>query len=90
MLFINNNDIKQGLPQKAFVKSIQLSTGAINHLSSVENKICVSGEDGAVRFYDYQFRIEGWFEDLNSGKWDKDDTSSVLGYSLCIPTNALP
>jgi hypothetical protein len=41
---------------------------ARSHLGSVGNYICVAGEDGAVRFYDFQFRIEGWFEDLNAGE----------------------
>ena len=26
-----------------------------------------AGDDGAVRFYDMQFRIIAWFEDLNAG-----------------------
>ncbi|CAM9252355.1 unnamed protein product [Discosporangium mesarthrocarpum] len=27
----------------------------------------MAGEDGTVRFYDFKFRIEAWFEDLNAG-----------------------
>ena len=29
--------------------------------------LCLGGEDGAVRFYDPQFRLEAWFEDLEAG-----------------------
>ena len=29
--------------------------------------VVVGGADGAVRFYDYQFRVQAWFEDLSAG-----------------------
>jgi hypothetical protein len=58
----------QGPAQRSFLKSIQLWQGPVTHLSSVGSYICVAGQDGAVRFYDHQFRIEGWFEDLSAGE----------------------
>jgi hypothetical protein len=65
-------------PQRCVIKSIQLCQGRITHLSSVKGRyICVAGEDGAVRFYDLQFRIEGWFEDLNAG------TSNACAHTMC-------
>merc|ERR1712023_418275 len=29
--------------------------------------VVVGAADGAVRFYDYQFRVQAWFEDLSAG-----------------------
>ena len=45
------------------------SKGAINYLDVVANQYVVTGgADGAVRFLDLQFRVVGWFEDLDAGE----------------------
>lgn len=49
------------------IKMIRLSEAPIHHLSTVGKYLSVAGEDGAIRFYDFQFRLEAWFEDLNAG-----------------------
>jgi cilia- and flagella-associated protein 251 len=49
------------------VKSLQLHQGPIRVLTASSNHIVTGGEEGFVRFYDLQFRILAWFEDLGAG-----------------------
>ncbi|CAD7951720.1 unnamed protein product [Amoebophrya sp. A25] len=39
----------------------------LNALKIHGNYVVVGSSDGAVRFYDYQFRLQAWFEDLCAG-----------------------
>lgn len=56
------------LAERSAVKMIHLGEGALNVVTTVDDKyVCLAGEDGAVRFYDMQFRLEAWFEDLEAG-----------------------
>jgi len=68
----DNGSIADGtveeLAERSAVKMIHLGEGALNVVTTVDDKyICLAGEDGAVRFYDLQFRLEAWFEDLEAG-----------------------
>ena len=49
------------------VKMLTIGKGSLNYLQALDNYLLCAGEDGAVRFYDYQFRIIAWFEDLQAG-----------------------
>lgn len=53
--------------EKRACKVIRLCEGSVNHLSALRGLLVVAGEDGAVRVYDYLFRLEAWFEDLDAG-----------------------
>lgn len=53
--------------ERAAVKAIGLGEGALTVVTTVDSFIVLAGEDGAVRFYDLQFRLEAWFEDLEAG-----------------------
>jgi len=52
---------------KEFVKVIQLSKESICVLETSNNYLCLAGDDGAVRFYDFSIRLVAWFEDLDAG-----------------------
>mmetsp|Transcript_21112 Transcript_21112/g.27387 ORF Transcript_21112/g.27387 Transcript_21112/m.27387 type:complete len:951 (+) Transcript_21112:86-2938(+) len=72
------------------IKMIRLSEAPIYHLSTTEKYLCVAGEDGSVRFYDFQFRLEAWFEDLNAGPVTSvsfssagpESTGAILSFSV--------
>jgi len=49
------------------VKMLAIGKGSLNYLKALDEYIVCAGEDGAVRFYDYQFRIIAWFEDFDAG-----------------------
>ena len=51
------------------IKVLELCTDSgINIVSTVLDRYLVCGcQDGAVRFFDFQFRIVAWFEDLAAG-----------------------
>jgi WD40 repeat protein len=44
------------------------SNGGLNFISTVGQYIVTGGSDGAVRFFDVQFRIVSWLEDLQAGE----------------------
>ena len=49
---------------------MQLCPGAalnVMHVQSNCESIVVGSSDGCVRLYDYQFRVQAWFEDINAG-----------------------
>ena len=48
-------------------KMLPLSQKGIQVVSTIDDYIVVGSDDGAVRFYDFQFRLHAWFEDLNAG-----------------------
>jgi WD40 repeat protein len=44
------------------------SSSGISLIDTVADKFVVTGgADGAVRFFDFQFRVVGWFEDIQQG-----------------------
>jgi|MDSV01.2.fsa_nt_gb cilia- and flagella-associated protein 251 len=49
------------------VKMLTMGKGGINYMKALDEYLVFAGDDGAVRFYDYQFRIIAWFEDLDAG-----------------------
>jgi WD40 repeat protein len=51
------------------VKVIRLALhGGINFISTIGQYVVTGGSDGAVRFFDVQFRIVSWLEDLQAGE----------------------
>ncbi|KAH0786217.1 wd repeat-containing protein 66-like protein [Histomonas meleagridis] len=49
------------------VKIINLHKSSIQTLEIHENYIVTGGSDGFVKFYDFQFRLIAWFEDIKAG-----------------------
>ena len=50
------------------IKILKLVKSGINLLDTVLDKFLVCGcADGAVRFFDFQFRVVAWFEDIQAG-----------------------
>jgi len=57
---------------KRAVKIIRVSGSdrqgnAVGYMSPSEGFLVIGTDDGAVRFFDYQFRLVAWFEDLEAG-----------------------
>ena len=48
-------------------KMLPLNQQGIQVVSTIDDYIVIGSDDGAVRFYDFQFRLHAWFEDLNAG-----------------------
>ena len=48
-------------------KLIKLHSGALLSLQTVGELLVSGGQDGHVRFFDYDFRVVAWFEDLDAG-----------------------
>lgn len=59
--------VQAGPPERTASKLIRLGEGSLTVVTVVGNFLCLAGEDGAVRFYDLQFRLEAWFEDMEAG-----------------------
>eukprot|EP00727_Mastigamoeba_balamuthi_P001939 m51a1_g11742 hypothetical protein (841) ;mRNA; f:151348-154453 len=54
--------------EKRAMKSVKLHDTAILFIASSADKYLVTGgEDGFIRFYDFQFRLLAWMENINSG-----------------------
>eukprot|EP00746_Dinoflagellata_sp_MGD_P162974 gnl/MRDRNA2_/MRDRNA2_90769_c0_seq1.p1 gnl/MRDRNA2_/MRDRNA2_90769_c0~~gnl/MRDRNA2_/MRDRNA2_90769_c0_seq1.p1 ORF type:complete len:957 (+),score=196.04 gnl/MRDRNA2_/MRDRNA2_90769_c0_seq1:77-2947(+) len=54
--------------ERRAVKIIKLCPDVSLNVLQVHTPFVVVGaSDGAVRFYDYQFRVQAWFEDLSAG-----------------------
>ena len=58
--------------EKSAIKIIRVSGSdsegsAIWFLAPAEGYLVLGSDDGAVRFFDYQFRLVAWFEDLEAG-----------------------
>lgn len=49
------------------IKALQLHQGPIRVLTATPDHIVTGGDEGFVRFFDPQFRILAWFEDLAAG-----------------------
>ena len=57
------------------IKAVQLNNNvAINVLCLQDDMLVTGNQDGTVRFYDFQFRIKAWFENL--------DTKEILSISF--------
>jgi WD40 repeat protein len=48
-------------------KMLPLSQLGIGVVATAGDYVVVGSDDGAVRFYDFQFRLHAWFEDLDAG-----------------------
>ena len=48
-------------------KLIKLHSGALLSLQTVGELLVSGGQDGHVRFFDFDFRVVAWFEDLDAG-----------------------
>ena len=48
-------------------KVVKLHTGAVSCLQTEGEYIVSGGADGHVRFFDFDFRIIAWFEDIDAG-----------------------
>jgi WD40 repeat protein len=55
--------------ERRAVKIIKLCPDVSLNVLQVHDKarVVIGAGDGAVRFYDYQFRVQAWFEDLSAG-----------------------
>mmetsp|Transcript_60099 Transcript_60099/g.127324 ORF Transcript_60099/g.127324 Transcript_60099/m.127324 type:complete len:972 (-) Transcript_60099:21-2936(-) len=55
--------------ERRAVKIIKLCPDVSLNVLQVHDKarVVIGTSDGAVRFYDYQFRVQAWFEDLTAG-----------------------
>lgn len=53
--------------QKRLIKIVTLNQKtSINQLMTIDNSYLVVGNsDGTIRFYDFQFKVAAWFENLN-------------------------
>ncbi|OQS00453.1 hypothetical protein ACHHYP_03538 [Achlya hypogyna] len=58
---------------------------AINFLTDMDGYLVVGANDGAVRFYDFDFRLVAWFEDLCAGP-----VKAVSFANTETPTDATP
>lgn len=61
-------------PDRKAVKIVRLTGGselqkrvALSFLSDMDGYLILGSSDGAVRFYDFDFRLVAWFEDMNAG-----------------------
>eukprot|EP00747_Dinoflagellata_sp_TGD_P162072 gnl/TRDRNA2_/TRDRNA2_179268_c0_seq1.p1 gnl/TRDRNA2_/TRDRNA2_179268_c0~~gnl/TRDRNA2_/TRDRNA2_179268_c0_seq1.p1 ORF type:complete len:1006 (+),score=189.41 gnl/TRDRNA2_/TRDRNA2_179268_c0_seq1:58-3075(+) len=55
--------------ERRAVKIIKLCPDVSLNVLQVHERarVVIGASDGAVRFYDYQFRVQAWFEDLSAG-----------------------
>mmetsp|Transcript_42036 Transcript_42036/g.105703 ORF Transcript_42036/g.105703 Transcript_42036/m.105703 type:complete len:986 (+) Transcript_42036:60-3017(+) len=55
--------------ERRAVKIIKLCPEVSLNVLQVHEKarVVIGASDGSVRFYDYQFRVQAWFEDLSAG-----------------------
>jgi len=53
--------------EKVASKVIQLSEKALRQCVVIGKYLALAGDDGTVRFYDFEFRLEAWFEDMEAG-----------------------
>src|SRR5690606_33428609 len=63
----DSSDPNATVIDKRALKVVRVHKSAINVLTSVGRFIVTGGEDGCVRFFDFQLRIEAWYEEFNGG-----------------------
>jgi WD40 repeat protein/Ca2+-binding EF-hand superfamily protein len=56
-----------GKSEDSLAGSLGTSTTGGGDIRASGSYLVIAGEDGAVRFFDFQFRIEAWFEDIDAG-----------------------
>ncbi|KAF1330736.1 Wd repeat-containing protein 66, partial [Globisporangium splendens] len=61
-------------PDRKAVKIVRLAGGselqkevALTFIADMDGHLILGSSDGAVRFYDFDFRLVTWFEDMNAG-----------------------
>ena len=64
------------------VKLVKLANNnsSLNFITTQGNYFVTGSADGAVKFYDFQFRLLAWFEDLSGG------AVNSISFSLCDPS----
>ncbi|KAF4036612.1 WD domain G-beta repeat [Phytophthora infestans] len=74
-------------PERKAVKIVRLAGGAepqhkvaLTVLVDMDGYLVIGSSDGAVRFYDFDFRLVSWFEDMNAGP--------VTSVSFALPASA--
>ncbi|KAG1711729.1 hypothetical protein DVH05_008972 [Phytophthora capsici] len=71
----NDAEVPAGsFPERKAVKIVRLAGGAepqrkvaLTVVVDMDGYLVLGSSDGAVRFYDFDFRLVAWFEDLNAG-----------------------
>ena len=66
--------------ERRAAKIVRLHTGAVTNILTVGKYLVSGGADGHVRFYDFEFRIIAWFEDLDAG--------AISSISFAVPTSS--
>ncbi|KAL1528602.1 hypothetical protein AB1Y20_009940 [Prymnesium parvum] len=56
-----------GSEERRASKMVKLHSGPIHYLMTVGPYLVSGGADGHVRFFDFNFRVVAWFEDLEAG-----------------------
>ena len=59
-------------------KVVRLHSSSVNFLLTAGEYLVSGGADGHIRFFDFDFRIIGWFEDLDAGP--------VASISFAVPS----
>ncbi|KAL3674543.1 hypothetical protein V7S43_000491 [Phytophthora oleae] len=74
-------------PERKAVKIVRLAGGAepqrkvtLTVVVDMDGYLVLGSSDGAVRFYDFDFRLVAWFEDMNAGP--------VTSVSFALPAGA--
>ncbi|KAE8992745.1 Cilia- and flagella-associated protein [Phytophthora rubi] len=74
-------------PERKAVKIVRLAGGAepqrrvaLTVIVDMDGYLVLGSSDGAVRFYDFDFRLVAWFEDMNAGP--------VTSVSFALPNAA--
>jgi len=61
-------------------KVVRLHAGSVPYLVTCGEYLVSGGQDGHVRFFDFEFRIIAWFEDLDAG--------AITSLSFAVPPPA--
>ena len=56
-----------GSEERRASKVVKLHSGPIHYMVTVGQYLVSGGADGHVRFFDFNFRVVAWFEDLDAG-----------------------
>ncbi|CAK9034455.1 Cilia- and flagella-associated protein 251 [Durusdinium trenchii] len=87
--FEAKNSVAEDMPRRTAVKVVKLNRhGSIPFLTLQDDLLVVCGQDESVRFYDMDFRIVAWFEDLDSGPVISVSFSNASNhYFVAMPVN---
>lgn len=64
---VSGPEDQAGTDERRASKVVKLHSGPINFLCTVGDYLVSGGSDGHVRFFDFNFRVVAWFEDLDAG-----------------------